>query len=320
MKNTSYTQEIKEEILSKTYSEDELKALLSGFIKANGNILASSSFKPESIVLRTENKNSAKQIVNGLESIYGIKIQLFSSQKNNLNRKKMYTIKINQKIEEILDDLEVSDGIVPILPNELVKGKLVEYFLRGLFLALGTVNDPSSSNYHLQLAFSDEVFCDYIFKLLNSRFKEQRKMSFKKITRKTKYVLYLKKSEQICIFLMILGATQARLKFENYRIERDFINSNNRCQICENANLFKTIKTSKAQLKTIEFIKSKSGLNVLDSKTRAVIEIREESEEYTLQDIADILLEKYNIKISKSGVNHIFKNIEKLAIKLKGQE
>ncbi len=320
MKNTSYTQEIKEEILSKTYSENELRALLSGFIKANGNILSSSSFKPQSIVLRTENKNSAKQIINGLESIYGIQIQLFSSQKNNLNRKKIYTIKIDQKVEEILANLEVSDGIVPILPNELVKGKLLEYFLRGLFLALGTVNDPSSSNYHLQLAFSDEVFCDYILKLMNSRFKEQKKMSFKKITRKTKYVLYLKKSEQICVFLMVLGATQSRLKFENYRIERDFINSTNRCQICENANLFKTIKSSNEQLKTIEFIKSKSGFNVLDSKTKAVIEIREKNEEYTLKNISEALLKQYNIKLSKSGVNHIFKNIEKLAIKLKGQE
>ncbi len=318
MKNTSYTQEIKEELLASNYQNDELKALLSGFVKANGNIALSKNFHPISILLRTENQSIAKKLAKAFEMIYQIKPVLSYSRKINLDRSDVFTISIENNVEEILNNLEVSQGFLPSLPSEQIKGRLFKFYLIGVFLAVGTVNGPETSNYHLQLSFSDEGFCDFILRQLLQRFKEQKKMDFKKIVRKTKFVLYLKKAEQICVFLTVIDATESRLKFENYRIERDFVNSYNRYQICENANYYKTIKTSREQLKNIEIIKDKVGFKVLDEKTRAVIELREKDEEYTLKDIANLLNSNYGIKISKSGVNHIFQNIAKIASKYGG--
>ena len=86
-------------------------------------------------------------------------------------------------------------------------------FLRGLFLAAGSVSDPSGS-YHLEIAPLGGEDAEAVLKLLSS-------IGFqaKCTRRKGRSVVYLKDGEQISDFLGSIGATQSLMKLENARIQ-----------------------------------------------------------------------------------------------------
>ena len=73
-----------------------------------------------------------------------------------------------------------------------------------------------------------------------NRFRNEKNMDSKMIARRNKFVVYIKKADQIANFLAVVNASSSMLQFENVRIEKDFINSDNRYQICYNANYQKT--------------------------------------------------------------------------------
>ena len=60
--------------------------------------------------------------------------------------------------------------------------------------------------------------------------------------RRDKYIVYLKRSDQISAFLVFVGAANASLEFENIRMDRDMQNTTNRMFICDEANYKKTVK------------------------------------------------------------------------------
>jgi DNA-binding protein WhiA len=80
--------------------------------------------------------------------------------------------------------------------------------------------------------------------------------------RRNQHVIYLKKSTNRRFFDLI-GATDATLEFESVRVARDFSNSDNRWQICETANMEKTIKAASKQLEDIKFLDRLIGLEHL---------------------------------------------------------
>ena len=132
-------------------------------------------------------------------------------------------------------------------------------------------------------------------------------------------MVYIKESEKISDFLRMMKAYSSVLYFEDIRIYRDHVNMTNRLNNCEQANVEKTINTANQQIKYINIINKNDAIELLDDKTKEVIKYRLKYPESSLQELSDILNIETNIKLSKSGLNHKFRKIKELALKLESR-
>ncbi|HEY4544175.1 MAG TPA: DNA-binding protein WhiA, partial [Tissierellaceae bacterium] len=169
-------------------------------------------------------------------------------------------------------------------------------------------SNPEKS-YHLEFTTNNKEHSDNLCEIINSF-----NLSAKVVQRKENYVVYLKEGSQIVDLLNIIGAHQALLNFENVRVLKDMRNNVNRLVNCETANLSKTIDASMKQVENIKLIQDTKGLHTLPPKLREIAYLRLEYRDATLKEIGEML----DPPVSKSGVNHRFRNIEKIANNIKG--
>src|SRR5699024_1424745 len=136
-------------------------------------------------------------------------------------------------------------------------------YLRGTFLAGGSINNPETSSYHLEIFNTHAEHNDALCKLMNTFDLRARTLE-----RKNGYIVYLKEAEKMTEFISIIGAHNALFKFEDVRIVRDMRNSVNRLVNCETANLNKTISASVKQVENIKYIKEQIGLEALPERLK----------------------------------------------------
>lgn len=314
MKRGSFTQTVKDEICTLDYSDAQLLALLSGFIMTNGRV----DFDNDVISMSTENSKIAKLIYKAINHLFNISPIFTYSKKMKLDKCVVYQIKIVSCIEPILEQLELYKEREEIVPHDLILDNGLRSFISGVFLASGSVNSPSGDNYHLQMIVDTEQDGRFLIKLLN-RFRNEKNMDSKMISRRKKYVVYIKKADQIANFLAVINASSSMLQFESVRIEKDFINSDNRYQICYNANYQKTLEKATKQIEDINIIKEKLGLKLLTEREQIIAQIRLDNMDAPLSQIVDILLEEHHIKMSKSSVNRVFNSLHIMAQRLEGK-
>ncbi len=312
----SFSMDIKNEIVRYEYSLSEKKALLSSLIKVNGTL----SVTKDSFVInvRTENAKIAKLIFLIIQEMYHIDCRLLVSKKNKLNKNNVYIAQIRNNGLNILNDLEIfKEGNLDCLPSSkiLVKENEKRAYLAGCFLANGSINNPSSKNYHLEISTNTLKHAEFLQKLI-IKFNLNPKI----IKRRNKYVVYLKRSEEISDFLRIINSQVGVLEFEEERINKDYWNSNNRLNICEISNEVKTLNSAKEQLEAINLIIKNNKEYLLDDKDKKIIDIRLNNPEINLQEIADLYMQKYNKPISKSGVNHRIRKIKQIASEIKEEK
>ena len=171
-----------------------------------------------------------------------------------------------------LDDLGILQNyqIKEQVPVELLKDEwMVRSYLRGAFLAGGSVNNPETSRYHLEIYSLYEEHNEIIAQMMN-----KFGLNAQTTARRSGFIVYLKEAEKIANFMSLIGATNSMLQFENVRIVRDMRNSVNRLVNCENANLNKIANASTRQIENIEFIDSRVGLSSLPDKLREIAETR----------------------------------------------
>lgn len=314
MKRGSFTQTVKDEICSLEYSDEQLLGLLSGFIMTNGRV----DFENDLVSLSTENAKIAKLIYKAINHLFNISPIFTYSKKMKLDKCVVYHIKVVSCIEPMLEQLELYREREEIVPHDLILDNGLRTFIAGVFLASGSVNSPTGDNYHLQMVVDTEQDAKFVIKLLN-RFRNEKNMDSKMIARRKKYVVYIKKADQIANFLAAVNASSSMLQFENVRIEKDFLNSDNRYQICYNANYQKTLEKANEQINDINIIEEKLGIKNLTEKEQAIAKIRLENIDIPLSQISDILLSDYQIKMSKSSVNRVFNSLHEMAKRLQGK-
>lgn len=310
----SFTKEIKEEICSfNNLSSLQEISLLSAYIRTNGSLV----FKNlnDYIILESENAKVIKFIYGLLKNNFSFANIHFSYKKKmKLNKNIKFVLEISDasKINEVLGINFLESKITYRLIDKEIK---IKSYLAGLFLASGSCNDPSSSNYHLEIALKDEDFANQVIKLTNKI--KNINFNFKLVKRRNAYVVYLKKSDLISDFLAFIEANSSCIKFENIRVDRDFSNVTNRLLNCDTYNYKKTIENSTLQINYIKFIDRKLGIkNISNQKIKNLCLLRLKYPEATYNDLAKYLGEEMEINISKSNVNHLFRAIKELAIKL----
>ena len=175
-------------------------------------------------------------------------------------------------------------------------------FLRGAFLAGGSVTDPMKG-YHLELATSHY----YVGRELPALLREAG-FEPKETERKGNHVVYFKHSDHIEDFLTFLGAPVSAMAVMAAKIERDLRGSVNRQVNCDSANLDKTVAAAREQLAAIDRLRDAGRLDSLPDKLREVAALRLAHPEDTLAQLA----ERCDPPITKSALNHRLRKLVEL--------
>lgn len=302
----SYTVKIKEEISSIKSSKSELIAELSGYIRNNATITS------KKITMTTENKFTVDRVTNALRQFCNINCQVEIVENLNFSKKDLYQITIEDKIDNILTDLGIKDetgDYLKTVPKYIVgANEEIRSYLRGVFACSGSINDPKTSRYHMELLVTKPEEGVFVQKLLNLF-----DLNAKILNRDKGYMIYIKEAEKISDFIKILGANKAVMYYEDVRIYRDQKNKTNRLNNCEQANMDKVIQTAALQLKQIRIIEENDGLMLLDDKTKETLEYRKKYPEASIKELSEIISLETNKPITKSGLNHRLRKIKELA-------
>lgn len=204
-------------------------------------------------------------------------------------------------------EIQVLDGAVTVAESLIRRQCCKRAFLRGIFLACGSVTDPHS-RYHLELSAGSRDRAIRIQEIIGVFGLEARI-----IERKSGYVVYMKEGAAIADFLNIIGAHVALMEFENVRILKEMRNSINRQVNCETANIRKTVSAASRQTEDIRFIHDTIGFGNLSENLSQIARVRLENPEVTLKELGEML----DPPIGKSGVNHRLRKLSEIAEELR---
>lgn len=180
-------------------------------------------------------------------------------------------------------------------------------YIRGAFLAAGSISDPNKS-YHFEIVCRTQEQGEQL---------QQVMMDFgvdaKIVERKKHYVVYLKEGAQIVDMLNVMGAHVALMNLENVRILKEMRNSVNRKVNCETANISKTVNAAVRQVEDIQLIVEKQGMSSLPENLQEIARVRMENPDMPLKELGALLTPP----IGKSGVNHRLRRIGEIADRLR---
>ncbi|QQK77861.1 DNA-binding protein WhiA [Salicibibacter cibarius] len=292
-----------------------VKAELSALIQMTGTLNVSES--RATLDITTENAAIARRFYTLLKQRYeNMKAELVVRKKMRLKKNNIYIVRVYRLVKEILADTNLTANghtfAQSISEHTFENHCCKRAYLRGAFLAGGSVNHPETSSYHLEL-FSYYKEHNRSLLALMSTFDLDARV----LERKKGYIVYIKESEKIAEFLNIIGAHQALLYFEDVRIVKDMRNSVNRLVNCETANLNKTVGAALRQVENIELVAREIGLESLPSKVREMAELRVKHQDVTLKELGEMA---ESGKVSKSGVNHRLRKIDELAERIRNRE
>lgn len=178
-------------------------------------------------------------------------------------------------------------------------------FLKGVFLACGTVSNPDK-NYHMEFVVPHTKLSQDLMKILNDL-----DLNAKYILRKYSNVIYIKDSEHIEDALTMMGAINSSLYIMGIKVQKDVRNKINRQMNFESANMSRSIEAGLNQVKAIEIIQKKQGLESLPAELKELAMLRLENPDMSLKELGASL----SVPISRSGVNHRFEKLISIAEK-----
>lgn len=306
----SFTTEIKQELSSLELNKCCAKAELSALIQLTSSL--SIVDRQMNILVRSENPTTAKRILFLLKKLYKVNTKLTIAKKTNLRKNNVYTLRVKENVKNILTDLglySANKGLLDHPTSNIVAKKCCgKSYLAGAFIAYGSCNPPTNSNYHLEISLNDTSYANFLVTLI-ARYNLEAKIS----KRRNKYIVYIKRADAIADFLKLIGAYECCLNFENIRIDRDFVQNQKRVENCYIANEVKTLKAAEEQVAYMMKIKKAKKENKLNEKLRVIFDLRLSNQDASLVELSNAYEKKYGYKISKSGLKHRLNKIEEFA-------
>ena len=227
---------------------------------------------------------------------------LFRSGDHQQALKILQATKLINENNEIGENFSITNNIV------IMKDCCKRAFIRGAFMAAGSISDPNKS-YHFEIKCNSEKKAKQLIELL-----ENYNIDGKMVARKGGYVVYIKEGEGIVDVLNVMEAHVSLMEMENVRILKGMSNYYNRQVNCETANIKKTVATSVRQIDDIDFIIQNKGIDYLPEKLQDIAWVRKENPDASLQELGEML----DPPLGKSGVNHRLRKICQIAQELRG--
>ncbi len=221
--------------------------------------------------------------------------------------KLVFQIWEEEKIAEIMEcfGFDAQDTLAlhvnfPVVEEECCKAA----FLRGAFLAGGSVTDPSKG-YHMEFATTHQS----VARETDALMREVMAFPPKMAKRGGGQVLYLKQSEQISDFLTYLGAPVSAMGIMEARLEKELNNKVNRRCNCDDANTSKVVEAAQEQLAAIRTLKEAGLLEKLPDKMKQAAIARDENPSASLSELAAMM----EPPITKPAMNNRMKKLVQLA-------
>ncbi|MDE6960563.1 MAG: DNA-binding protein WhiA [Lachnospiraceae bacterium] len=313
----SFSQEIKEELSRPASGGRHCRlAETAAILSLCGKIIFTENDRC-CVKIQTENLPVARKYFTLLRKAFNIKAEV-SVRKNKEVRSYSVMVRKDREARRLLKETYLldSDGNIqecmPLIHNRLLKQNCCRRaFIRGAFLAAGSVSDPEKS-YHFELVSVSKEKAVQLQQIL-LLFQIDARI----VLRKRHYVVYVKEGSQIVALLGLMGAHVSLMQLENVRIVKEMRNSVNRKVNCETANLNKTVSAAVRQVEDIRYIESRVGLYQLADSLEETARLRLEHPDASLKELGDMM----SPKVGKSGVNHRLRKLSLMAEQLrKGEE
>ncbi len=270
-----------------------------------GILLFCNSFHADSIRIITESGEFAQILPKLFKKAFGITFDV--SFEGVLGGKLDFQISDKEKISRIMhsygfdpkDTLSVHINL-PVLEDDCCKVA----FLKGAFLAGGSVNDPSK-RYHMELTTTHQIVAREAYSLIEDALGFAPKCS----SRGGGQMLYFKQSERIADFLTFLGAHVAAMGIMEAKLEKELNNKVNRRCNCDEANTSKVVEAAQEQLAAIRTLRQNGIVEQLPAKLQQALIAREENPELSLSDLAALM----EPPITKPAMNHRLKRLVEMA-------
>ena len=315
----SFSRESKEEILSAEIEDDACAiAFLAGLFHSCGAISKSGNKIYIKIVSDVEKLFAYCQKI--IKKLYGDNVEAEVGENYSINKNTYYEIAFEvEKFRQLLLDAGVidygEDGMTfkfDIDKNILHEDEAKRAFIRGVYIGSSTSSIKLSSDsvqscgsgYHMEFVSQSHQFLLEFSSIL-----AEYNIIGKIFERKNAFVLYVKDVNTIQDLLALLGANKAVLDLSNEIVTRELRNKVNRQVNCINANINKTVEASLKQVAAINTIIKTIGLESLSEDLQEVAVLRLANQEESL----DELLKLSTIKLTRSGLNHRFRKIMKIA-------
>ena len=270
-----------------------------------GILLFCNSFSGDGIRIITESREFAQRLPKLFRRAFGVTFD--SVPDENASGKQNFQIFDEKKIADIMAayGFDPKDTVslhinLPVVEEDCCKTA----FLRGAFLAGGSVTDPAKG-YHLELTTVHQSVSREAYTLL------QEVLAFypKTAKRGGGQVLYLKQSDQISDCLAYLGASVAAMGIMEAKLEKELNNKVNRRCNCDEANTSKVVEAAQEQLAAIRTLWDRGMLEKLPQKLQQAASLREDNPESSLTELASML----EPPISKPAMNHRLKKLVQLS-------
>ncbi len=307
----SFSQQVKDEIVRQELSDRRhcLQAELAAIVHMAGSLHLAGR-EQVSLSVATESAGMARRIVKLFKATYQLEAEIQAEEVGKLGKLRRYTIIIpaQPRLNGLLSELGMfsrENLLENDIKPELVKERCCQTsFLRGAFLAAGSITDPQKKTYHLEMVTQNEDFINglvYLLNLLGVKAKIGQ--------RKEKYLIYLKDSEAIARFLSLINANTGVIKLEEVKVIKGLRGEVNRLVNCETANLEKSLSAAWEQVEIIRNLRSSSIWTSLPEKLRLTAELRLEHPESSLKELGEL----HQPPLSKSAVNHRLRLIREMA-------
>ena len=269
------------------------------------------------IRVRTETEPTAKKVKTLLWKTFHVETEITTRDNAYSRIGKTYTLTVrdNQEAIKILQATKLINDAGEIEENFSITNNIVikkdcckRAFIRGAFMAAGSISDPNKS-YHFEIKCNSNKKSEQLINLLKNY-----NIDGKMVARKGSYVVYIKEGEGIVDVLNVMEAHVSLMEMENVRILKGMSNYYNRQVNCETANIKKTVATSVRQIEDINYIIKDRGIRYLPEKLQEIALVRIDNPDASLQELGEML----NPPLGKSGVNHRLRKICQIAEDLRG--
>lgn len=314
----SFSGKVKEEIGKKISAARHCQiAEIAAILELCGTIVIN-RFNQYSIKIHTENLVVVRKVFTLIEKTFNIKTDI-SIRRNVRKCSASYSVivkhhedalRILQATKMIDDDHRKMVEVQPANPLVVRQTCCRRAFIRGAFLAAGSISDPEKS-YHLEIVCASEKTALKLQELICGF-----SMDAKIVRRKKSYIVYLKEGEQIVDILNIMEAHVALMELENVRILKEMRNSVNRKVNCETANINKTVSAAVKQVEDITYLRDTIGFEKLSEGLEEVALARLSYPDATLKELGELL----SPPVGKSGVNHRLRKLSELAEKVRQEQ
>ncbi len=273
-----------------------------------GILLYCNSFGAEGIKIITESREFAYILPKLFKKAFDLHFDSYPSLA--APGKLTFQIWEEEKIAQIMESFgfSIEDTLalhvnLPIVEEDCCKAA----FLRGAFLAGGSVTDPGKG-YHMEMSTTHQS----VARETDALMREVMAFPPKLAGRGGGQVLYLKQSEQISDFLTYLNAPVAAMGIMEARLEKELNNKVNRRCNCDDANTSKVVEAAQEQLTAIRALKEAGMLEKLPEKMKQAALAREENPSASLSELAAMM----EPPITKPAMNNRMKKLLQLAKEL----